>query len=153
MGYFHQLARDRTGRPAGADAAVRPARPLRLVHTEDSPGSAASRIPDADSPRRLAARLAQAIAEVLARARPAGQLDELLTSAAVRALQRAADVAPARADSRVRRPTVASLRLTTPRSGVIEACAVIDVGTRKRALAFRLEVVGDRWQCTALRVG
>jgi hypothetical protein len=35
----------------------------------------------------------------------------------------------------------------------VEACAVIDVGSRTRALAFRLDHLGDRWTCTAMRVG
>jgi len=104
-------------------------------------------------PRRLAAGLAQAIAEVVARARHAGQLDGLLTAESSRSLQRAIERARPPSNSPVPRPKVATVRLTTPRAGVIEACAVIDAGVRKRALAFRLEMSAGQWRCTALRVG
>jgi hypothetical protein len=36
---------------------------------------------------------------------------------------------------------------------VAEACAVIDLGIRKRAIALRLEAVDQQWRCTALCVG
>jgi hypothetical protein len=123
-----------------------------MVHGDGPAPATPCRVDPADL-RRLARRLAQAIAEVLVRARQVGQLDGFLTDASLRALQRAVDAAARRPDPTARRPTVTSLRLTTPRAGAVEACAVIDVGTRKRALAFRLELLADRWQCTALRVG
>jgi hypothetical protein len=99
------------------------------------------------------ARLAQAIAEVLARARQVGQLEGLLTAESARALQRAVDLGRLPVELPTPRPTVTSLRIATPRAGAIEACAVIDVGDRRRALAFRLDIAAERWQCTALRVG
>jgi len=101
----------------------------------------------------LVAQLAQAISEVLVRARLAGQLDGLLTAETVRTLQRAVDITAPPFGAMLPRPRVHSLRIATPRIGAVEACAVIDMGSRSRALAFRLDHLGDRWTCTAMRVG
>ncbi len=153
MAHFHQLATDRS-RLTTADGSGRPSRSIRLVHGSVPPISGqVSPAPFITDPRRLAAHLAQAIAEVVARARQAGQLEGLLTTESSRALRRAMERSQTRTGGQVRRPTVASVRLATPRAGVIEACAVIDAGVRKRALAFRLELTAGHWVCTALRIG
>lgn len=104
-------------------------------------------------PDRLAARLAQAIAEVLVRARPAGQLDGVASPAVVRLLERRADPPVLATTRAVPRPVVKSLRVYLPRPGAVEACAVICVGSRHRAIAFRLEGGGERWTCVAVQVG
>ena len=104
-------------------------------------------------PEQVAARMAQAISEVLVRARPAEQLGGVATTAVVRLLERRADP-PVLATARVvPRPIVTALRVFSPRTGVIEACAVICVGARHRAVAFRLERAGEGWACVAVQVG
>jgi len=127
---------------------------LRLV-PDDGPTAAGrpGRIHRPADPRPLVAQLAQAISEVLVRARLAGQLDGLLTAETVRTLQRAVDITAPPFGAMLPRPRVHSLRIATPRIGAVEACAVIDMGSRSRALAFRLDHLGDRWTCTAMRVG
>jgi hypothetical protein len=132
-----------------------PATPaLRLVPAGESPvPGAPGRIHRPTDPRPLVAQLAQAISEVLARARQPGQLDGLLTAETVRALQRAVDVTAPPAGAPMPRPQVHSLRIATPRVGAVEACAVIDLGRRTRALAFRLDHLDNRWTCTAMRIG
>jgi hypothetical protein len=154
MANFHQLATDRSSlTPHGGDGSP-PAPTLRLVSAAPSAGRAETvRLTDRSHPRPVATMLAQAIAETLVRARQVDQLDRLLTAESNRSLRRAIERTPLPADGRMPRPRVTSLRLTAPRAGVVEACAVIDTGTRKRALAFRLESTAADWQCTALRVG
>jgi hypothetical protein len=93
------------------------------------------------------------MAEVLAHARHAGQLDGWLTTESVQTLQRAAHRSLAVAVVPMPRPTVRSVRIATPKPGAIEACAVITTGERNRALAFRLDANAGRWECTALHVG
>lgn len=96
-------------------------------------------------------RLAQAVAEVLAGARHAGQLCDVATLDVLRLLQRGAGRLGSRPGAL--RPVVGSVHISEPCAGVAEACAVIDTGVRVRALALRLEAVDGRWRCTALHVG
>jgi Family of unknown function (DUF6459) len=103
-------------------------------------------------------RLAQAVAEVLAGARSAVQLADLITLDVRRLLERSAGRFGAirRGDPpRVPppRPLVASVHVTEPAERVIEACAVITTGPRARVVAFRLEAAGATWRCTAVHIG
>jgi hypothetical protein len=155
MAHSDQLATAIVPLAEPADAHRWPATPaLRLVPGAGpaTPGTA-GRIHRPTDPRPLVRQLAQAISEVLARARQAGQLDGLLTAETVRALQRAVEITSPLGGAAMPRPRVHSLRITTPRVGAVEACAVIDVGRRTRALAFRLDHLDNRWTCTAMRVG
>lgn len=101
-------------------------------------------------PARWAARLVQAVAEVLAGSRPLQQLmpwtDERVYLQLTGRLRRQRTVvsAPAR---------LCSVRVSEPRDGVAEACAVLRRGTRSRAVALRLEGVDGRWRCTVLQIG
>jgi hypothetical protein len=104
-------------------------------------------------PHQIAARLAQVIAEVLVRARPAAQLEPFAATAVVRLLERRADPPVLATAGGVPRPTVTSLRVSSPRAGAIEACAVIKVGRRHRALAYRIELSEAGWTCVAAQVG
>jgi hypothetical protein len=113
----------------------------------------ARQAPRAGDPRQLAGRLAQAIAEVLSITRAPHQLAGVVSPAVLRTLERAAGQAATRYDTAARRPVVRSVRLTVPCRDAIEACAVVEVGGRVRALAYRLEAASGRWQCTALRIG
>jgi Family of unknown function (DUF6459) len=138
-----------TTAPASAAAHSRGSRQLALVPPDDH-GAQASRLPD---PRPLTRRLAQAIAEVLAGARPASQLSSHATHHVIRQLERNAAQRTPRVGAPQRRPLIDSLHLGEPCEGVIEACAVIDTGSRKRALALRLEGAGSQWRCTAVNSG
>ena len=48
---------------------------------------------------------------------------------------------------------VRSIRVSEPRDGVAEVCAIVQQGPRCRAIALRLEGIDGRWQCTALQIG
>jgi Family of unknown function (DUF6459) len=98
-------------------------------------------------------RLAQAVAEVLAGARPAVQLAELTTLEVRRMLERGAGRFGARSGIPPQHPLVASVHVTEPTDQVVEACAVITTGPRARVLALRLDAAGSTWRCTALHVG
>jgi hypothetical protein len=129
--------------------------PLRLVPPAGgvSPAGAPTPRELLPDPRPWTGRLAQAIAEVLAGARPAGQLSRVATLEVLQLLERGAGRLGARPGGPPQRPIVASVHLSEPCDGVAEACAVVDTGLRKRALAFRLEGVNGQWRCTALHVG
>jgi Family of unknown function (DUF6459) len=129
--------------------------PLRLVPPAGgvSPAMAPTRRDLLPDPRPWTARLAQAIAEVLAGARPAGQLSRVATLDVLALLERGAGRLGARPGSPPQRPIVGSVHVSEPCDGIAEACAVVDTGLRKRALAFRLEGIDGQWRCTALHVG
>jgi hypothetical protein len=158
--------------PSGLPAV--PAAPaLRLVaprHTLAGPGTAApepeqpwtddddpalvltgrDELPD---PRAWAARLAQAVLEVAAGARPSSQLWRWTTQAVlddVRQRSRPVTVL----DSQRRRAQVPALvrsvHVCEPADGVVEATAIVAGRLRTRALALRLEGLNGRWLCTAL---
>jgi hypothetical protein len=64
--------------------------------------------------------------------------------------ERAAGRAP-----RHRRPAPAAvvrLQLCEPREGAVEAAAVLVIGDKTHAMAFRLEVQNETWLATALRL-
>lgn len=104
-------------------------------------------------PRPWTARLAQAIAEVLAGARPAAQLSRVATLDVLQLLERGSGRLGARPGVPPQRPIVGSVHVSEPRDGVAEACAVVDTGPRRRALALRLEGINGQWRCTALHIG
>jgi hypothetical protein len=123
--------------------------PLRLVPPAAGP------LPGIDGPpldaRVWAHRLAQALVEVLAGARTPAQLSRFATWEVLQHVERsAARLGRWRVPGR---PLVSSVHVCRPSSGVAEACAVVDTGGRRRAVAIRLEVRGGAWLCTALQVG
>lgn len=115
-----------------------------------APRTERSLLPD---PRLPTERLAQAIVEVLAGARPAAQLAGLTSFEVLRFLTRGAGRLGARPGGPPQRPVIGSVRITEPSPGVIEASAVIHIGVRVRALALRLEGIDGRWRCTAIHLG
>jgi hypothetical protein len=149
---------------------ARPAQTTRTTRTTGSAGtivqlrrtSAARRI-SAGSPRTrrdllpdpgpCTERLTRAIAEVLAGARPPGQLCGIATLDVLRLLARGAGRLGARPGVPAQRPIVESVHVSEPCEGVVEACAVINTGPRRRALALRLEGIDGQWRCTALHLG
>jgi hypothetical protein len=104
-------------------------------------------------PKPSAERLAQAIVEVLAGARPAGQLTGLATLDVLRLLARGAGHFGARQGAPPQRPIVGSVHISEPCDGVVEACAVINTHARAQAIALRLEGIDGRWRCTAINLG
>jgi len=109
---------------------------------------------DLPDPRPWTRRLAQVVVEILAGARPAGQLARHTTLDVLDQLERSTGRLARGADGRAAlRPVVASVHVSEPADGVAEACAVVDTGPRRRALALRLEGLDGRWQCTQLQLG
>jgi hypothetical protein len=105
-------------------------------------------------PRRWAARLVQALVEVLAGDRPAGQLIRWTNEDVYTTVQRRSSLRLRRPDRRVGpRAVVRSVRVSEPADGVVEACAMVQRGLRSTAVAVRLEGIDGRWQCTALELG
>jgi hypothetical protein len=125
--------------------------PLRLVPpAAATPTSPGCRPADA---RRWSVRLAQAIAEVLAGARPPQQLADVASLDVLHLLERNAGRLVARRAGMPSQPRVSSVHVSEPRPGVAEACAVVDTGPRRRALAFRVEWLRSQWRCTAIHIG
>jgi len=126
-------APSRTASPGTDDFAPRPTPPSQLPN-----------------PVAATASICQAIVDVLAGTRPLSQLN-LYTSDEVRERIRSA-TRTVQGTRGTMRPRVTSVRVTTPKTGIVEACAVIN-GPRARAVALRLEGLDGRWQCTALALG
>jgi hypothetical protein len=169
---------DRTPPPTDGSLAlafpppVRISVPLRLV--PPAGGAAPDEQPTGlglPDPRPWCARLSQAIAEVLAGARPAHQLAEVASLDVLHQLERSAGRLRGYRTGPVSRPRIRSMHLSEPTPGIAEACAVVDTGPRCRALAIRVEGSAPRprglslafplatvprvprWQCTALHIG
>ena len=104
-----------------------------------------------------ASHLVQAVIEVLAGARPIGQLARWLSPEVQGQLRRQRTAAvtprPASATGRGNRGrAVRSVHICSPAAGVVEATVVIGGGQRSRAVALRLEAVGGQWRCTRLAI-
>lgn len=115
--------------------------------------TSSEQLPD---PRRWGARLAQAVVEVAAGARHAAQLVrwtdlDVYTQLQGEAAQAGLRGSAARASTSA--AWVRSVHVSSPADGVAEVCAVVEQGSRRRALALRLEGRDGRWQCTALALG
>jgi hypothetical protein len=130
--------------------------PLRLVPPAEPSGdddfepriTSRAELPD---PRPWTGRLAQAVAEILAGDRAAAQLARFTTLDVLDDLERWTGRLR-RGRTPAARPVVASVHVSEPGDGVAEACAVLDTGQRRRALALRLEGIDGRWRCTALEL-
>lgn len=133
-----------------------PARPaLRLVGGTSIATSQIARParPAHRDPRPAAAGFARGVAEALAHTRPVEQLRDLATFEVVRTIERAANRQPAHRGGPALRPRLRSVHLSAVGDGVVEACAVIDGGTRAKAIAFRLESTGRAWRATVVQLG
>lgn len=99
-----------------------------------------------------AARLVPALLEALAGLRSVSQLAGYAAPDVCGLISRRV-AASARGRALVgSRGRVVSLHVGQPRPGVAEVCAIVDYGSRTRALALRLEADGRRWCCTALQL-
>jgi hypothetical protein len=128
---------------------LRRAAPARRI-AAGSPRTRRDLLPD---PQPCTERLAQVIVEVLAGDRSADQLTGMATLDVLRFLARGAGHLGGRRGARLQRPIVASVRLSEPCEGVVEASAVINTGSGMRALALRLEGIDGQWRCTAINLG
>ena len=128
------------------------------VEEEFGPQKTASTMLPAPTP--WAGRLVQAVIEVVSGVRPVSQLVRWTTAPVYEALceRVSRPVALASAAGRNLAGTrlaevVRSVRVSEPRDGVAEVCAIVQQGPRCRAIALRLEGIDGRWQCTALQIG
>jgi hypothetical protein len=153
-----------------AEIAVEPParrRPGRRDSTEEEfgPQKTASTLLPAPTP--WAGRLVQAMIEVVSGVRPVSQLIRWTTAdvydeLCVRIAQPVSSTSPLNRTTSTGRRGVAttrlaevvrSIRVSEPRDGVAEVCAIVQQGPRCRAIALRLEGIDGRWQCTALQIG
>ena len=108
------------------------------------------------NPRVFAARLVQAMLEVVVAARPLTQLVRWTNDEVYRQLARRLRVA-GHEDATTRRRhvpgRVRSVHVGEARDNVVEVCAIVQTGPRTTAVALRLEGVDGRWQCTAVQFG
>ena len=113
-------------------------------------------------PRAWGGRLVQALVEVLAGDRPAGQLVRWTSSEVYDDVTALVPVGAHRGPDRRARPpgtgrspraAVRSVHVTEPADGIAEVAATVSRGRRTTAVALRLEGLDGRWQCTALELG
>ena len=148
--------------PGELDAVLRTEPALRLVPravadddgTDPAVAERATSSVDLPDPGPWVAQLVQAVLEVLARERPRQQLVRWLAPEVYAELSSHVAAGPARTPGRpgVARRTVASVHVSEPADGVVEASAVAVGGPRARAVAVRLEGWDGRWRCTRLAV-
>lgn len=120
----------------------------RTWQDDDEPAPTAADLGHLPDPRRWTALLAQAVIEILAGRRPVAQVVRWTDPEVYERIRRSAPrEAAARGGPPVR---VRRVRVSTSLDGAVEAVAVIDDGTRCRALAVRLDALQRRWLCTAL---
>jgi hypothetical protein len=128
---------------------VPPAEPFEL---DESAWFTEDRTPTAELPdaRAFAALLLQGLVEVLAGARPLGQL-RLQTSVELYAeLAERLQGGRHRAGGRPQPRCVGRVHTQERPEGVVEACATVLARGRLAAVALRLEGFGGRWVCTDL---
>lgn len=140
--------------PLASGVPAVPEPPLRLVPGPSRPSGPGegSTLPPCGP---WAARLVQAVVEVLGGDRPAAQLARWTVAGVYYDLQRMATrAARGRAVLATRSvaDAVRSLHVSEPSYGVAEVCALVERAGRPRALALRLENRDGRWQCTVLRL-
>jgi Family of unknown function (DUF6459) len=135
-------------------------RPARRDSAEEEFGPQRTTSTLLPAPTPWAGRLVQAVIEVVSGVRPVAQLVRWTTAPVYEALcaSVARPVAYPGAGSRTLVNTrlaevVRSVRVSEPRDGVAEVCAIVQQGPRCRAIALRLEGIDGRWQCTALQIG
>lgn len=139
--------------PTGEPVSLRLVPPAAMDDDFGPQPTARADLPD---PAPMTRRLIQAIGEILAGARPAGQLSRYTTLDVLEHLERSTGwLGRSTTGGRTAalRPVVSSVHVSEPADGVAEVCAVLDTGPRRRALALRLEGQDGRWRCTRLQFG
>lgn len=130
--------------PSGLPAVPEPTARLRI--TDDVPVCPLEELPD---PAKWAARIAQAVLECLFGPRPLQQLMRWTSETVYEHLTENIGV---RRPMRPVKGKVRVVRTSRPRREIVEASVVVQMGTRVKAVALRLEAYDDRWLCTALDV-
>jgi hypothetical protein len=97
--------------------------------------------------------LAAAMVEALLAQRPVAQLNRWLAEDVLADISRHQRRRLAQGRRPAVRVTVRSLRVQHPQPEAAEVAALLIVGRRPMAMAFRLEALGDRWLCRALELG
>jgi hypothetical protein len=154
--------------PSGAPAAPQSAPLLRLVSHDVAGGREGTEAQDTEdvgdfgpqptasaslpAARTWAGRVVQAIVEVLAGARPVGQLVRWTSAEVYDEIANLVVPGPQLPCGPLR-GVVRSVHVTEPADGVAEVCALVRRGARSTAVALRLEGRDGRWQCTALELG
>ena len=113
---------------------------------------------DLPEPSVWAARMAQALLEVMTGVRPAPQVvrwttPEVYAVVARRGALVARRCAEGRAPRGRQRIAVRRVRVCEPADGVAEAAVVVQHGPRVRAVALRLVGQDGKWRVSALQVG
>jgi hypothetical protein len=122
-------------------------------HFAPQPSSSAE-LPD---PRMLVENLSRSAVEILAGVRELEQIGRWVDETVYRHMLKRvvlANRARALKGTVATRPTVTigSVRIDSPRDGVVEASVVVHGRHRSRAVAIRLEGLDRRWRATALHV-
>jgi hypothetical protein len=107
---------------------------------------------DLPEPSGFARRFAIAVIEAATGRRTASQLSSHTSPGVQAGLARDAGRI-GRLGTASRPARLHSMHLAEPSDGVIEAAAVVRVGARYRAIAFRLEGLHGRWRCVRLQIG
>ncbi|MEP6598832.1 MAG: Rv3235 family protein [Actinomycetota bacterium] len=106
-------------------------------------------------PESFGRRLLVGVLEALAGRRPVQQLTPHLSPSVYGGL--VADLERSGRSGRARTwhspATVRSVRVCEPADGVAELAAVVQIGTRYRAVAARFEGLDGRWRCVRLQLG
>jgi Family of unknown function (DUF6459) len=143
--------------PSGLPAVPEPPPDLHLIENDTSSSDEFGPRPTGraalPAPRTWAARVVQAIVEVLSGVRPATQLVRWTTEEVYE--QISSRVLPSRGAyvDGPPRGVVRSLHVSEPADGVAEVCALVRRGARSTAVALRLEGMDGRWKCTAIELG
>lgn len=107
---------------------------------------------DLPDPSGFARRFAIAVIEAATGRRTPGQLSQHTSAGVLAGLVRDGGRIT-RLGTATRPASLHSIHLAEPADGVIEAAAIVRVGTRYRAIAFRLEGMNGRWRCVRLHIG
>jgi Family of unknown function (DUF6459) len=107
---------------------------------------------DLPDPGGFARRFAIAVIEAATGRRTPGQLSQHTSAGVLAGLVRDGGRIN-RLGTATRPASLHSMHLAEPADGVIEAAAIVRVGTRYRAIAFRLEGTNGRWRCVRLQIG
>ena len=127
--------------PAGYAPTTQPAPPWPMPRRRDLP-----------EPAPFARRFVIAVIEAATGRRSPGQLSRHTSPGVQNGLAKDAGRI-GRLGTAARPATLRSLHVAEPADGVVEAAAVVRVGARFRAIAFRLESLDGRWRCVRLQIG
>ena len=133
-------------------AAPAPVRLLTAVAPLGAPTPRATARRDLPDPARFGRHFVQGVMEVLSGRRPAGQLAPYASMGVQAGLARDR-VSGDRLGIGDCIPVLHSVRVMEPADGVAELCAVVQVASRYRAVAARLEGIDGRWRCVRLQIG